>query len=200
MLDQLRATSKPTRPITPGCKTLPEMFMRRIDRKPHATDWKRKIDGQWVSSTWKDFYEASASLSTWLMDAGLAMGDKLTIVGSTRPEWCICDAGGLLAGSITVGAYATLTAEQLAYIIDHSDSRFAFVEDQEQLEKVIEQKANLPKLERVLVWDTRGIEDLLKRHDWVLPFSEALDKKADRKRIDERTEKVDPLATAVIVY
>src|SRR6185436_1385660 len=106
MLDQLRAPKKPIRPITPGCKTLPEMFLRRVDRTPHATAWKRKLDGQWVASTWKDFYEAAAAVATYLMDAGVNTGDKLTIVGSTRPEWCICDAGGFLAGAITVGAYS----------------------------------------------------------------------------------------------
>ena len=171
MLDRVRPPKHPVRSVTPGCKTLPELFLGRVDRSPHATAYQRKIDGQWVASTWRDFYEAAAALACWLMDAGLGPGDKITIVGSTRPEWCIADIGGLLAGAVTVGAYPTLTSEQLAYIIEHSDSRFVIVEDEEQLAKVIEHKAKLPKLERALLWEPRGLDDLLKREPWVEPFS-----------------------------
>lgn len=200
MLDRVRPPKHPVRSVTPSCKTLPELFLGRVDRSPHATAYQRKVDGQWVASTWRDFYEAAAALACWLMDAGLGPGDKITIVGSTRPEWCIADIGGLLAGAVTVGAYPTLTSEQLAYIIEHSDSRFVIVEDEEQLAKVIEHKAKLPKLERALLWEPRGLDDLLKREPWVEPFSRALGQKPDRSRIDERASKVDPKATAIIVY
>lgn len=200
MLDHVRSPAHPARPITPSCKSLPELFLGRVDRSPHATAWQRKLDGAWVSSTWRDFYEAAASLACWLMDAGLAPGDKITIVGSTRPEWCIADIGGLLAGAVTVGAYPTLTTEQLAYILEHSDSRFVIVEDAEQLAKVVESKAGLPKLERALVWEPRGLEETLKREKWIEPFSHALQVKPDRARIDERASKVDPKTTAIIVY
>lgn len=200
MLDRVRPPAHPARPVTPKCRTLPELFLGRIDRSPHLTAWQRKIDGQWVASTWRDFYEASASLACWLMDAGIAPGDKVTIVGSTRPEWCVSDVGGLLAGAVTVGAYPTLTAEQLAYILEHSDSRFVIVEDKEQLDKVIAAKPGLPKLERALLWEPRGLEETLKQESWVEPFSHALRVKPDRGRVDERASKVDPKATAIIVY
>ena len=200
MLDRVRSPAHPVRPVTPNCKTLPELFLGRVDRSPHATAWKRKLDGQWVASTWRDFYEAAASLACWLMDAGLAPGDKVTIVGSTRPEWCVADVGGLLAGAVTVGAYPTLTTEQLAYILEHSDSRFVIVEDAEQLAKVVESKPNLPKLERALVWEPRGLEDTLKREKWIEPFSHALQQKPERGRVDDRASKVDPKTTAIIVY
>ncbi len=200
MLDRVRPPVHPSRPVTPSCKTLPELFLGRVDRSPHAMAYKRKLDGKWVESTWRDFYEAAASLACWLMDAGLRPGDKITIVGSTRPEWCIADIGGLLAGAVTVGAYPTLTSEQLAYIVEHSDSRFVIVEDEEQLAKLIEHKAQLPKLERALIWESRGLEQVLKRETWVEPFSAALQAKPDRGRLDEQVAKVDSQATAIIVY
>jgi len=200
MLDQTKRLERPARPIAPDCATLPGMFLKRVDRSPHATAWTRKVDGRWTASTWRDFYEAAASFAGWLLEFGLAPGDKITIVGSTRPEWCVSDLGGLLCGAVTVGAYPTLTAEQLAYIVDHSDSRVAIAEDREQLDKLIETKDKLTKLERVLLWDERGSEDLLKQHDWVLPFASVLGKRPDREQIDERAGKVDPKSTAIIVY
>jgi long-chain acyl-CoA synthetase len=200
MLDEMTIPERPARPVLPGARTLPEMFAKRVDRTPHKTAWKRKLDGQWVASSWRDFYEAAASLCCHLMDLGLGPGDKITIVGSTRPEWCISDIGGLLAGAVTVGAYPTLTTEQLAYIVDHSDSRVAIVEDAEQLQKIIDAKKDVPKLEHVFVWDARGIEDVMAKHPFVHPFSEALATKPDRVRVEERVGQIDPEATAIIVY
>ena len=145
MLDKLPVPKRPARPIAAGATTMPEVFLRRVDRSPHLTAWKRKIDGQWVASTWRDFYEAAAAVAVFLMESGIGPGDKLTIVGSTRPEWCISDIGGLLAGAVTVGAYPTLTADQLAYIVEHSDSRVAIVEDREQLQKILDDKTAAPE-------------------------------------------------------
>ncbi len=200
MLDRVTNIQNPARPILPAAKTLPEMFLKRAERTPHRRAFQRKFEGQWLPTTWREFYESSASVATWLLKQGLAVHDKVTIVGSTRPEWCLCDVGGLLAGAVTVGAYPTLTAEQLAYILDHSDTRFAFVEDWEQLEKIVETKQGLPRLEKVLLWETRGVEDKIKSLDWVLPFSEAMATTSERKLIDERIAEIKPSDTAIIVY
>jgi long-chain acyl-CoA synthetase len=200
MLDKLHAPVRPARPITPDTTTVPDMFLRRVDRSPHLTAWTRKIEGRWVASTWRDFYEAAAAVAAWLLDAGIGAGDKITIVGSTRPEWCISDIGGLLAGAVTVGAYPTLTPEQLAFILDHSDSRVAIVEDTDQLAKIVAEKARLPKLEHVLVWDAHGLERLEHQHFWVRSFSRALEKQPDRRRIEDKVGTIDPESTAIIVY
>lgn len=200
MLDQVIPPARPSEPITPNAKTLPELFLSRADKTPSRTAWQRKVSGEWVKSSFRDFSEAAGSLAGYFMDAGLRVGDKITIVGSTRPEWCISDIGGLLAGGVTVGAYPTLTSEQLAYILEHSDSRFAIVEDYEQLAKIIEHKAKLPKLERVLLWEYKGLDPDVEKLDWVRPFSDALEKPADKAAIKERVGAIDPKSTAIIVY
>ncbi len=200
MLDRLISPSEPARPITPNAKNLAQIFLERVKRTPHGTAWTRKVDGRWLASSWRDFHSAAAAVASHFIHEGLQVGEKLTIVGSTRPEWCLCDIGGLLAGGVTVGAYPTLTSEQLAYILEHSDSRFAVVEDFEQLEKIIAHKAKLPKLERVLVWETRGIEAELEKLGWAEPFARALEHEIDEKAIDERVSAIDPKGTAIIVY
>jgi long-chain acyl-CoA synthetase len=200
MLDRAATPKQPARAITPNASTLPELFLARAAKTPHLTAYRRKIEREWVASSWRDFAEASASVATFLLDQGIALGDKLTIVGSTRPEWCVCDVGGLLAGAVTVGAYATLTADQLAYIVDHSDSKLVFVEDLEQLAKLIEKKPGLPRLTLAVLWDVRGADDLLSKHPWVVPFDQVLATKPNRARIDERVALVQPEHTAIIVY
>ncbi len=200
MLDSVIMPRKPARPLAALVRSMPELFLKRTERTPSAPAWKRKVDGEWVTSSWHDFYRAAASVATFLIDRGIELGDKVTIVGSTRPEWCIADMAGLLAGAVTVGAYPTLTAEQLAYILDHSDTRVVFVEDAEQLGKLLEKKADMPKLDLAIVWDTRGVEDALREHAWIVGFSDAMGTDADRRRIDERVDAVEPEQTAIIVY
>ncbi len=200
MLDRVAAPKTPARPITPNASTLPELFLARASRTPELVAYKRKINREWVASTWRDFAEAASAVATFLLDHGIQLGDKLTIVGSTRPEWCIADIGGLLSGAVTVGAYPTLTSEQLAYILDHSDSRVVIVEDMEQLRKVVEHKPNLPKLELALIWETKGEAEELAKHAWVQPFERALSKQPNRPRIEERVALVEPDQTAIIVY
>lgn len=200
MLDRTVSPKDPARAITPNVSTLPELFLKRVQKTPHLAAYQRKINREWVTSSWRDFHEAAGSVATFLLDRGLSLGDKLTIVGSTRPEWCISDVGGLLAGAVTVGAYPTLTSEQLAYILDHSDTRIVIVEDLEQLSKVLEQKANLPKLELAVLWEAKGADDVLGEHSWVVPLDRVLATKPDRPRIDERVGQVKPEHTAIIVY
>lgn len=200
MLDQVVSPTRPAKPIFPDAATLPQMFMKRAERSANALAFKVKEAGKWQEMTWQAFYDQAASLTTWLMDQGLAAGDKVTVVGSTRPEWCVSDFGGLLAGAVTVGAYPTLTPEQLAYILDHSDSRFAIVEDFEQLQKIIDEKSKLPKLEKVILWNTKGQEKELAALDWVVSLQDALGTKSNKKRIEERVAEVQPSATAIIVY
>ena len=187
-------------PVAGISRNLPEMFLKRTARTPGHAAWRRKVESKWVTASWHDFYEAAASVATFLLDRNIAVSDKLTICGSTRPEWCIADMGGLLAGAITVGAYSTLTTEQFCYILDHSDSRVAFVEDREQLQKIIDRKAELPKLELVIVWETGGLNELKSEHPWIVGFDEVLATAPDRRRIDARVSQVEPSQTAIIVY
>lgn len=200
MLDKVHVPVTPARPVLPDAKTLPEMLRRRAQLTPDAVAFRVKDLGAWVQTTWQEFNARASAIASWLLDQGLATGDKLTIVGSTRPEWCLCDFGGLFAGAVTVGAYPTLTAEQLAYILDHSDSRFAFVEDYEQLEKIIERRSELPKLEKVAVWNFAGLPDAARKLDWVLDLADVLRTDADEAKLTARAGEVKPEATAIIVY
>lgn len=200
MLDRTLPALRPARATAPVARTVPDMFQRRVEQTPGGVAWKQKRSGNWAPTSWREFQRDAQAIATWLMSQGVGLGDKLTIVGSTRPEWCTCDVGGLLAGAVTVGAYPTLTAEQLAYIVDHSDSKVVFVEDRPQLQKLLDERAACPRLERIVVWNPEGSEDLLAAHDFVVTLAEVLGTAADEARVAERVKAIDPLATAIIVY
>jgi long-chain acyl-CoA synthetase len=101
---------------------------------------------------------------------------------------------------VTLGAYPTLTPKQLAYILDHADTKVAFVEGLEEVNKILARRDELTQLEQVIVWDTRGVESLMEAHRWLVPFESVLQTPVDRPAIEARVAAVDPNSTAIIVY
>jgi long-chain acyl-CoA synthetase len=186
--------------VAAEARTLPDLFLRRVGATPASFAWKTKRNGAWHGTTWSEAQRAAASLATYLVESGIGAGDKIAIIGSTRAEWCIADVGGMLAGAVTVGAYPTLAPAQLAYLLDHADVRIAIVEGSADFEKVLEVKRDLPKLERVIVWDTARLEEALRTHDWLVPWSRVMATRADEAVIAERTSKIDPDGVAILIY
>ena len=200
MLDQIAPILRPVRFLSTEAQTLPDLFMKRAVASSERIAYSQKVNGQWAKTTWRQFYDQAASLATFLMARGLASGDKVCIMGSTRAEWVIGDMGGQLAGVVTVGAYPTVSAPQLQYIIDHSDTRIAFVEGREEVEKLLAVRSALPRLEAVVVWRYDDLPAALKSDGWLVPFSDAVTTKADKAAIDVRVAAIEPTATAIIVY
>lgn len=180
-------------------RTLPEMFLKRVERSFSKRAYLEKVNGRWVERTFGELYDRSARVATYLLSQGLKLGDKVCIMGATRPEWCICDLGGLLAGAVTVGAYPTLSAPQLKYLLEHSDSTFLFVEGVEEVKKVEEILRELKLLRQVIVWKEEGVPFSSDR-PWLIPFREVLQTPLDRPAIDARIAEIDPSDPAIIVY
>ena len=200
MFDTDSSTGTPAEYVARTSSTVGEMFLKRVERDGDEPAFFFKRDGEWTPVSWNDFAQRAGAVASYLMGLGLQAGDKVCMVGSTRPEWCYCDIGGQLAGAITLGAYPTLTPKQLAYILDHADTKVAFVEGIEEIEKILARRQELTKLDKVVVWNTTGAESLLEAHDWLVPFEAVLQTSVDRAAIDERVASINPNATAIIVY
>lgn len=194
------ATGTPAEYIARRSQTVGEMFLARAERDREKAAFYVKEGERWQPVTWGEFEERSAAIASYLLGLGLQLQDKVCMVGSTGPAWCYCDMGGQLAGAVTLGAYPTLTPKQLAYILDHADTKVAFVEGLEEIEKILARRDELTKLEKVVVWDTTGAESLMQAHDWLVPFDAVLRSPIDRAAIDARVAAVDPQSTAIIVY
>src|SRR5262249_35720188 len=109
--------------------------------------------------TWKQVLEETRALALGLSRLGLKRGDTIAIIGSNRPRlyWSITAAQML--GAVPVPVYADAVADELAYVVDHADVRFAVVEDQEQVDKILSVAERLPRLEQVVYDETRGLRD-----------------------------------------
>ena len=200
MFDTDRSTGTPAEYIARRAETVGEMFLKRVERDGDRPAFYFKDEDQWQPVSWNAFSEQAGAIASYLLGLGLQIQDKVCVVGSTGPAWCYCDVGGLLAGAVTLGAYPTLTPKQLAYILDHADTKVAFVEGLEEVNKILARRDELTQLEQVIVWDTRGVESLMEAHRWLVPFESVLQTPVDRPAIEARVAAVDPNSTAIIVY
>ncbi|MBT8482146.1 MAG: AMP-binding protein, partial [Myxococcales bacterium] len=200
MFETDRSGGTPAEYIARRASTVGDMFLKRVERDGDAPAFYFKEGGDWEPVSWNAFSARAGAIASYLLGLGLQVQDKVCMVGSTGPAWCYCDVGGLLAGAVTLGAYPTLTPKQLAYILDHADTKVAFVEGLEEINKILARRNELTNLEQVIVWNSTGAESLMEAHDWLVPFEHVLQTPVDRAAIEARLAAVDPASTAIIVY
>src|SRR6185436_13119687 len=90
---------------------------------------------------------------------GLRRDETLAIISGNRPAWLYTELATQALGAIPVGVYVDSLPEQMRYIVEHCEARIVMVEDQEQADKILGIRAHLPKLDRIVVDDMRGLED-----------------------------------------
>ncbi|WP_313808186.1 AMP-binding protein, partial [Flavobacterium sp.] len=106
-----------------------------------------KYDGEWIKTSTKEYLDKANAISRALLRLGVQKNDKIAIISSNnRTEWHITDIGTLQTGAQTVPMYPTISAEDYEYILNHSESKYVFVSDQEVYNKLISVKANIPSL------------------------------------------------------
>jgi long-chain acyl-CoA synthetase len=103
-----------------------------------------------------------------LLSLGLESGDVVSIQSEDCKEWVFADLGIMLSGGIVNGIYPTYQSSQVAYALTDSRCRFLFVEDEEQLDKYLEAEDELPGIEKVIVFDWKGLRGL--QHEKVMPL------------------------------
>ena len=125
-------------------------------------------DDAWETSTFSQVMGQVENLCLGLMDLGVKRGDRVSILGNTRPEWTLFDFAAMSAGATVVPIYQTNSAGECQYVLEHSGARFVIVEDESQLEKIREVRDTLPALEHVIMMigtsdDTISMEDVKSR-------------------------------------
>jgi long-chain acyl-CoA synthetase len=133
--------------------TVPKLFWYNVDNygQDITTWWKQK--GIWESVTWNQYGAWVRDIANALIKAGINRGDKVSIISQTRFEWVVVDLAIMSIGGVTAPIYHSNTEEQVHYIADHSESKFIFLEDQEQLDKLLEIWDRLPDIKQAIVFD-----------------------------------------------
>ncbi len=143
--------------LDPALDTFPKLVRRNAERIPGKVAIREKDYGIWQSYTWRDYYEQARLIALGLASLGFRRGDKLVIVGDNRPQlyWAVMATQAL--GGVPVPVYQDSVEKEMEFVVDHAEARFAVVEDQEQVDKLLLVMNACPRLERVIYDDARGM-------------------------------------------
>ena len=137
--------------------TFPKLVRENARRIGGKVAIREKDFGIWQSYTWTRYFDEARLIAYGLAALGFARGDRVAIVGDNRPElyWAIMAAQAL--GGVPVPIYQDSGEKETEYIVDHAEARFAVVEDQEQVDKLLSIRARCPRLAHIVYDDARGM-------------------------------------------
>ncbi|KQT13127.1 AMP-dependent synthetase/ligase [Ramlibacter sp. Leaf400] len=141
-------------------ETLPVIFWNAVRQRGPGVWMRQKELGLWRSWTWDDAGRIVRELAGGLMALGFQPRDTASILANTRAEWVWADLAVLSAGGVSNGIYPTDAPAQVQYLCEDSGTSILFVEDEEQLDKALEVRAQLPRLRKIVVMDMEGLRDL----------------------------------------
>ena len=184
-------------------ETIPALFWNGVAARSARVLMREKKLGLWREWTWAQTAQAVREIGDGLLSLGMAPGDCASILANTVVEWVLADLAVLSCGGVSNGIYPTDAAAQVEYLLVDSRSRVVFVEDDEQLDKVLAVRERLPLLEQIVVFDTEGLRDF--SDPLVMPLA-AL-RELGRRRAEDRPGELDarvaacrPSDLAILIY
>lgn len=136
-----------------------DMFLRRVAETPDRPAFGTPRGEGFHYYSWKETGDEVRQLACGLRALGLVDEDRVAILASTRVEWIFADLGILLAGGACTTIYPSNKAEECAYILDNSKSRYLFAENEDQVKKILSVREKTPALEKIIVIDGNGGHD-----------------------------------------
>ena len=200
MTGVLAAQEKPDlSKIEKRAASVAQMFVDRVAATPQAEAFRYPHDDGWESVTWQQVNDRVRLLAAGLISLGIAPEDRVALASSTRYEWVLVDLAVLCAGAATTTVYPKTNAGDVAFIVANSGSRVVVAEDQAQVGKLFEHRAELPNVEKVVIIDGVG------EGDWVITLGE-LEQRGKQllaespSAVDDRVRDIRPGQLATLIY
>ncbi|MCL4745676.1 MAG: long-chain fatty acid--CoA ligase [Burkholderiaceae bacterium] len=140
--------------------TLPAVFWNAVERRADKVWLREKHLGIWRSWSWTQVGEAVREIAHGLIAIELGRGETVSILANTTVEWVLADLAALSCGGVSSGIYPTDAESQVQYLCEDSRTVILFVEDEEQLDKALEVREQLPLLRKIVVFDMEGLHKL----------------------------------------
>ena len=134
----------------PTRDSISHRLLTQASQQPATIAYQHKVGGSWQATSWRVFADQVRTAACALIALGFPRGGKVAILGFNRPEWVIFDHAAMMAGGAPAGIYTTCSAEEVQYIIHHSEAHVVLVEDAAQLAKVKSRRAQLPLLKAIV--------------------------------------------------
>jgi long-chain acyl-CoA synthetase len=138
--------------------TFPKLLMEQAKKYGAGKIAIREKDlGIWQSLSWEQYLDKVKYFSLGLISLGFQPGDKISIIGDNKPEWLIAELAAQAAGGFGTGIYQDSILKEVAYIINHSETKYVVAEDQEQVDKILDMREELPGVQKVIYYDSKGM-------------------------------------------
>lgn len=189
-------------------ETIIQIFQRRVSEFGDKPALRIKQGGAWRDISWREYGDQVRRFAKGLIKLGFAapanpsvpeLRHSAALLGFNRPEWLVADLGAICAGGLTAPIYTTNTPEQCEYIVNHSESSFVVVENQNQLSKILKRRDAMPQVKKIIVMDN-SVDNA---GDIVLNFRDVLALGEDPgldAEVDRRMENTKPEDLATLVY
>jgi long-chain acyl-CoA synthetase len=183
--------------------TVPRLFWRRVKEWRDQTAMRKKEYGLWKDISWRTYGEKVKYTGLGLIELGLEKGDRVAIISENNPEWLYSDMGILAVGGVSVGIYPTDSPNQVEYVVKHSGAKFYIAEDEEQLDKILEVRENLPNLKKIIIMDMEGLrhfsDPMCTSFDDLSALGIQLDER-DPALFKKRLQEPQPDDLAILIY
>src|SRR5918995_3471916 len=130
--------------------TLPRFVLKNAREIPNRPAVREKDRGIWQSWTWRDYHDHVRDFALGLAALGFKRGDRLSVIGDNRPRLYWAQVAAQCLGGASVPVYQDSIAKELAFVWNHAEVRVIVAEDQEQVDKVIALRDQLPALRYVV--------------------------------------------------
>jgi long-chain acyl-CoA synthetase len=183
--------------------TIPAMFRNAVQQRADKVWMRQKELGIWRSWSWMQTDIAMREIAHGLMAIGFAPGECASILSNTVIEWVLADLAVLSCGGVSNGIYPTDASSQVHYLSEDSATVVLFVEDDEQLDKALDVRAQLPLLRKIIVFDMEGLRTVDDPMVMGLDALRVLGRtyaQAHTGELDQRIDAVQAEALAILVY
>ena len=176
-----------------------QLFLDRVDKSGPLEAYRYPEGDRWTSVTWQQAGDRVSRLAAGLLSLGIEPEQRVGIASSTRYEWILADLAVMCAGGATTTVYPSTNAEDTAYIVSDSECRIVFAEDDEQIAKLTDKRAELPTVAKVVTFD--GSAD----GDWVITL-ESLEDLGEKylvehpQAITDAVAAIGPDQLATLIY
>ena len=181
--------------------TIPRLLARNATAYANKPAYREKEFGIWQSWTWAQVSDEVNALALGLLELGLSEGDHVAIIGRNRPYFYWAMVAIQSCGAVPVPLYQDAVAEEMAFVLDHCSARFVVAEDQEQVDKCLDVKDQLPGMEQIIFLDPRGMRkyDRAHLHDYK-ELQQRGRQSSQKSELDARLAKQDINTTCVMLY
>ncbi|MBX3171558.1 MAG: long-chain fatty acid--CoA ligase [Candidatus Eremiobacteraeota bacterium] len=180
------------------CQNVAALFHSRVLQTPNSEAFRYPVENRWESLTWQQTRDRVQDISGGLLALGLQPEERCAILSGTCIDWILADLGILCASGATTTIYPSNTAPECAFILSDSGTRFVFAESDEQVAKLQQVRGDIPKVEKVIVFQGTPSQD-----EWVITLEQLSQKGRGQflsRSFEDVTKDVTKDKLATLIY